>query len=519
MLALARSRGLAAAGARRRLFPVEVQPWAASAAEAAAAPVWADGPGSLHPLAEPGIDAALQARQFDIERSFDGIEPWLRQLAADAAARGAFEPALESMAERFSLRFADAPTSFNWAAPLPWPRLYAHAVLAAFVALAHRRLDHAALARHEGEAVEELVGRWGFHAVDIAPCADGRLAGLTEHILRIPRAVLHARRSFAGAMFDLDQAIDDWRAAELARLGRGAAADAPTRLLKIGVYHFSASDPRHEGCAAHGSDTHRAQSALLERLRQFQGAIAALHGREVALLLVGVDTDDDSIRVHVPDADGRIAIERAVDSAALLELTRALPRAAAKELIREQVAACADVAADDAATEGMRWFCGYLLKNNLGRVDALRRQTAARAHAELGHAERLIVAGDPIDEVQLRNLAFQTQFTTFEEGAADLAVGYSLLAHRHAPRALAVPVLACARCDARVPGSRQRAAERALRHARAIWRGLSARTAAQGELVVRAATIDAQGAIAFVTEPHLDGARELGLNERGCQAS
>ena len=92
-------------------------------------------------------------------------------------------------------------------------------------------------------------------------------------------------------------------------------------------------------------------------------------------------------------------------------------------------------------TEGMRWFCGYLLKNNLAQVDAVRAWHGGR-YADRGHTERLIVVGDAIDDVQLRNLAFQAQMETVEEGAADLDVGIKILQPLHEPRGLAVPVLA-----------------------------------------------------------------------------
>ena len=38
----------------------------------------------------------------------------------------------------------------------------------------------------EGESNEVLIRRFGFHAVDITACADGRLAGAVDFILRVP---------------------------------------------------------------------------------------------------------------------------------------------------------------------------------------------------------------------------------------------------------------------------------------------------------------------------------------------
>ena len=182
------------------------------------------------------------------------------------------------------------------------------AVLATFCRLIERHLDRDLARSFEGESAEALIQRFGFHAIDITPCADGRLSGVIDYILRVPPAVVAFRKSYAGAMFDVEESLRHWETVELRRLreARPNAATASTRFLKIGVYHFSSVDPRHEGCAAHGSDDARAAAAVLERLRQFEQAVQLTHCCEarVATLLVGVDTDTDAIRVHVPDAAG-----------------------------------------------------------------------------------------------------------------------------------------------------------------------------------------------------------------------
>jgi hypothetical protein len=183
--------------------------------------------------------------------------------------------------------------------------------------------------------------------------------------------------------------------------------------------------------------------------------------------LIGVDTDTDAIRMHVPDGAGVMHIDRYVDNLALYGRSLALPREAAKEAIRQAVADCAGVPADDAATTGMRWFCGYLLKNNMAQIDAVRDWHGA-SYGDRGHTERLIIVGDAVDDVQLRNLAFQAQMDTVEEGAPDLDVGVHILEHVHGARGLPVPVLVHFRYDPRIPGSRQRAGHRARRLQAAI---------------------------------------------------
>jgi carboxysome shell carbonic anhydrase len=429
-----------------------------------------DSAAATHPLAEPAASAALQARADEIDAAFTAIEPAVRAVAARQFEDHFVSTAFDMLRERLGLLVPLNHLQASWSAPLDVSGLYAHCVLATFARLIEHRVAHGAQPEDAADA-PQLIHQWGFHAVDVTPCADGRLAGVLDHILRIPPAVIAYRKSYAGALFDVEESLRHWEAVELRRWREASPnrADAPTQYLKIGVYHFSSVAPTQEGCAAHGSDDARAAGALLERLVQFQQAVANTQccAARAAVLLVGVDTDTDAIRVHVPDARGTASVERLVDASRLHELTRDMSRDAAKDAIRAAVAACAGVDPADPATEGMRWFCGYLLKNNIAQVDAVRRRHGA-GYADPGHTERLIVVGDAIDAVQLRNLAFQAQMDTLEEGAADLDVGIRILAHLHAPKHLAVPVLVNFRYDPRIPGARQRAELRAQRMQAAI---------------------------------------------------
>jgi carboxysome shell carbonic anhydrase len=436
-------------------------PGAASAASRAAS----------HPLAEPGQSLKLRQRAQEIDAAFARIEPTLRALAlrqfddSFAARVGAdLEAAL-------GFKVPAAMLHTDWARPLDLRRLYARCVLETFCQLITRRFDRGLAQLSEGESAALLIQRWGFHAIDITPCADGRLSGVVDYILRVPPSVVAYRTSCAGASFDVEESLRHWEAVELRRWREGVpnAADSPTRYLKIGVYHFSSIDPLHAGCAAHGSDTGKAAASLAERLHQFDQAVQSTHccGASVATLLIGVDTDTDAIRMHVPDGAGVMHIDRYVDNLALYDSSLSLPREAAKEAIRQAVADCAGVQADDAATTGMRWFCGYLLKNNMAQIDAVRDWHGA-SYGDRGHTERLIIVGDAVDDVQLRNLAFQAQMDTVEEGAPDLDVGVHILEHVHGARDLPVPVLVHFRYDPRIPGSRQRAGHRARRLQAAI---------------------------------------------------
>ena len=424
-----------------------------------------------HPLADAAQSAALRQRAQQIESAFGRIEP----LLADLATRQ-FEPRFADQAagQVRDVLGLDLPASAfraDWAAPLDARRLHAQCVTGTFCRLIGQESDAGPVNAGDGESAPELIRRWGFHAVDITPCADGRLSGVIDYILRVPQAVVAFRKSYAGALFDVEESVRHWETIELRRWRDRVpnAASEATRYLKIGVYHYSSIDPAHEGCAAHGSDDRRAAEAVLERLTQFAAGVYQTHsaGAAASILLVGVDTDTDAIRVHVPRADGSIAVERYVDNLSLYRQTLGDTREGAKQRIRAAVAGCADVGDDDAGTAGMRWFCGYLLKNNIGQIDAVVSWHGG-SYADRGHTERLIVVGDAVDDVQLRNLAFQAQMETVEEGAADLDVGMRILRGLQEPRSLAIPVLVHERYDARIPGARERARTRALRLQAAI---------------------------------------------------
>jgi carboxysome shell carbonic anhydrase len=452
------------------------------------APSGAIAASSAHPLSDAALSRGLGQRAREIDAAFAAIEPLLRDLVVRQFEPGFIDHAQLRLRSELGISVPAESLRATWLTPLDVPTLHAECVLATFCRMIDRDFDRDLARMSDGESAAALIERWGFHAIDVTPCADGRLAGVLDYILRIPRAVVAYRKSYAGALFDVEESLRHWETVELRRWRESQpnAAAEPTRFLKIGVYHFSSAAPHSQGCAAHGSDDARAAGALQGRLEQFAAAVANTHccGAAVATLLIGVDTDTDALRIHVPDAAGHASIAAFVDNARLYAATHHLARDAAKDAIRDAVAACAGVGIDDAATEGMRWFAAYLLKNNMGQIDAVREWHGG-SYADAGHTERLIVVGDAIDDVQLRNLAFQAQMDTVEEGAADLDVGVKILRHLHSPRGLAVPVLVNFRYDPRIPGARERAEVRAERLRTAIEQRY-ANPAAGGALVVRA---------------------------------
>jgi len=464
-----------------------------------------------HVLADEAVSAALLRRAAEIEAAFDAVESTLRSISPLQFEDGFVQRASAELRSALGFEVAPSDLQATWAQPLDVRSLYGHCVLATFCRLVDRAFDRNLSHLSDGEDVHTLIHHWGFHAIDITPCADGRMSGVIDYILRVPPAVVTARKSYAGAMFDIEETVRHWESVEVGRWreGRPNNATESTRFLKIGIYHFSSTDPTREGCAAHGHDRERAAGEVLERLEHVEQAMQNMHGCGacVATLLIGVDTDTDAIRVHVPDGRGQMAVGRYLDNNDLYEATQPLSRTAAKDAIRVAVAACAGVPIDNAPTEGMRWLCGYLLKNNLGQVDAVRAWHGG-AYTDRGHTERLIVIGDALDDVQLRNLVFQAQMETVEEGASDLDIGMRILRGLNEPRGLAVPVLVHVGYDQRIPGARDRAEHRALRLRGAVL-ARYAQLNASGMLHVHAVVRGGDAAPLTIVEPPVFAPTEL----------
>lgn len=425
------------------------------------------------PRAHPLIDAARNAELAEYERTvrarFDAIVPTLKEIAAQQHEAG-FEARAQQIArERLGFELPADVLSDAWVTTLDMRKLYGHSVLQAYHALA-RELP-ARWNRHaDAEAMQRFFIECGFHEVDISPCADGRLKGLLQFVLRLPLQAVR-RKSYAGAMFDVELNVKHWIEVELRRFREGlpTLSDAGTRYLKIAVYHFSSSDPRHEGCAAHGSDDRQAAQAALDRLAAFRTAIenGFCCGASVATLLIGVDTDNDAIKVHVPNTQGEMSVDCFVDNLAVYRQTADM---AASEAGWRLSAAIDEAARDvgySAPEAGMRRLIERLLTNNLSQIDYVCAHHSGR-YADIGHAERFINLGDSFDVLHLRNLAYFGHLNTIEEGAADVDVGVKIFSKLNVAHGLPIPIAIHFRYDEQVPGSRERAAARCRRIRAAI---------------------------------------------------
>lgn len=467
-------------------------------APAATAPSFAVVSG--HPLADAATAGELARREQEINDGFRAIHDTLVSLAPAQFEQGFADRAVSAFAP-MGIKFCEDEFKADWARPLDMGLIYARAALRLFARMVETSSDRSRFAGTAEEPIEELIENWGYHAVDVTLCADGREAGLLGHVLRIPLSVVTQRRSYAGSMFPVSRALRDWEKVELRRFRDAVpnAADAGTKYLKVGVYHFSSVSPSCQGCAAHGSNDTSAFEELKQRLEEFRGAVEASYGAgdQVELLMVGHDTDTDSIRVHVPDTTGAVSKNSFVCGYDMHRATEGMQHEEAKEAVREAIADAMGVAANDAVTEGLRWFCGYLIKNNIAQVEAVKARFPA-GYAEVGHNERMIVVGDPIDDVQLRNLAFQAQMDSIEEGGGDLDIGVKILGKLLPPQGLAVPILAVCQFNPDIPGDEAAAAKDALRMKQAVIDRFASRTDTPALTIEAAIRPAAGGAMTFL---------------------
>ncbi|WP_462321788.1 carboxysome shell carbonic anhydrase [Halochromatium sp.] len=428
----------------------------------------------MHPLTDAVANARLHDYEASVKHAFDNLVPVLKQIASERC-----EPDFVSRAQaiaRAELGF-ELPAPIledSWIGGLDMRRLFAACVFETYHRMSDAFYRDDPLGGRDGGAFERFLLECGFHLMDVTPCADGRLAHAISYVLRLPYGRVR-RKSYAGSLFDIENTVEKWVETELTRFreGRPNTADEPTRYLKVVMYHGSSVDPAHQGCAAHGSDDAAAASAGLERLKAFRQAIenSFCCGASVDLLLVGLDTDTDAIRVHVPDADGYCDLEHWLDAGKVYEITRGMSAPQARERIKELVRAHAPgKTAAAALTEGMVQLIVGLIENNISQIDYVR-QYHGGSYADIGHAERFIGAGIGFEEIQLRNLTYFAYLSTVEEGAKDVDVGIKIFTGLNVNRGLPVPIIVRYDYHGGVPGAR----ERAVAHCERIAAALKAR--------------------------------------------
>jgi len=415
-----------------------------------------------HSLCRCDENSRLFRYEHDVKRAFDEIVTVLKQISAIQNDSDFVQRAQRIARDSLGFSLPEPILEDAWVDRLNMRRLYAWCVFQTYL----RFCDEFYKATPTGAAEEfqAFLQECGIHSMDITPCADGRLAHLVRYVLRLsPRAV--RRKSYAGAMFDVEDSVQKWVETELRRYREAVPnpAHEPTRYLKVVAYHFSSGDPT-EGCAAHGSDTKKAAQAGLERLLGFRQAIenSFCCGASIELLLIGVDTDTDAIRIHVPDADGDMSLERFVDAGELYDKTLHLSEIEARRTVESAIRNCAE-----RVTDGMARLIAKLVANNFSQIEYVRTNHGEH-YPDIGHAERFIGAGIGFEDIQIRNLMYFAYLNTVEEGTDDLDVGIKIFTGLNIKHGLPAPIVVRFDYHGIVPGDRERAKQRCARVAKAL---------------------------------------------------
>ena len=417
----------------------------------------------LHPLTDREQNQRLFEYEKSVKSGFDAIVPTLERVAAIQNKDG-FEPMAQAIVQQsLGIDLPSETIADAWDGEIDMRKLFAWAMFETYQRFSDEFFKGNNMI--DDRAFQSFLIDCGFHTLDVSPCADGRLAHVISYVLRLPYREVR-RKSYAGAMFDIENSVEKWTETEFLRFreGRPNTADEPTRYLKTVVYHFSSGDPDHQGCAAHGSDTKKAAQVGLDRLRAFQQAVESTYccGASIDLLLIGLDTDTDTIRVHVSEEDGTIDLRNYVDSQYVyletMNMTAAQARSTLESRVRDH---------GEGATEGMIKLVCQLIANNISQIDYVN-EYFGRRYADIGHAERFIGAGIGFEEVQLRNLTYFAYMNTVEEATADLDVGVKIFTGLNVNHGLPIPVVIRFDYHGHVPGARDRAEANCKRVAGAL---------------------------------------------------
>ncbi len=424
-----------------------------------------------HPLTDLRQNKLLYNYEEEIKGCFDQIVPVLKKVSELQHEKDFVKRAQQLSLDELGYELPNHYLDKAWVCPLDMRAIFAWCTFRSHQEASSRFFSSDPLEGSElseqAQEFQTFLDKCGFHLLDVSPCADGRLAHSIAYALRIPFSAVR-RRSHAGALFDVENTVNRWVKTEHRRYRESLpnAASVPTRYLKVVVYHFSSVDPSHQGCAAHGSDDALAASAGLQRLLDFREAVenSFCCGASVDLLLIGLDTDTDAIRIHVPSSDGNIALGKWISALELYQETISLTLNRAEKRIEEAIK---DNVSGD-VDPGMTNFVSRLIINNFSQIDYVK-EFYSGSYPDAGHAERFIGVGIGFKEVHLRNLTYFAHLDTVEEGSPDLDVGVKIFKGLNVSRELPIPIVIRFDYSGMVPGAKERAKADCIRVNDAIF--------------------------------------------------
>ena len=425
---------------------------------------------SFHPLTDIALNKRLEEYESQVKGRFDQIVPVLKKISTLQNEQNFLEKAKQLAISELGFDLPDHVLEKAWVRPLDMRALFAWCVFQSHQLTSAQFFNDDPLKgaenTDESKSFQSFLEECGFHLLDVTPCSDGRLAHSIAYTMRIPFSSVR-RRSHAGALFDIEKTVNRWLKTEHKRFREGVpnSAHQPTRYLKVVTYHFSSIDPSHQGCAAHGSDDAAAARAGLQRLLDFRQAVenSFCCGASVDLLLMGLDTDKDSIRVHVPSSDSQIDLDNWVCSENLYHETHHL----SVDLAMKKICETVEQNSPGKSDRGMVKFISKLIANNISQIDYVK-ELHSGPYPDAGHAERFIGVGIGFKEVHLRNLTYFAHLDTVEEGAPDLDVGIKIFKGLNVSRDLPIPIVIRFDYSGKVPGARERAMADCLRVDNAI---------------------------------------------------
>ncbi|MBN2866254.1 MAG: carboxysome shell carbonic anhydrase [Thiotrichales bacterium] len=422
---------------------------------------------SVHALVNKNQNSVFHDYESQTKARFDNVQIVLKEILSQQTRSDFKRFANQQLFSRLGVTLDENVWDLNkGSSSHRFPEdLYSKIVFELFIKMSEDFFINDPLSGQNKKEAEEVFKEAGIHAVGIAPCADGRLAHFISYVLRLPYT-LARRKAHAGALFDVSESVRNWVFVEHSRFREGIPnnPEDPTRYLKMAVYHFSKADPSHQGCAAHGSDDKKAAEAAQAKLTDFRQAIENRFGcgSTVETMLIGINTDDDSLKIHIPNAQGNICLDRFIETDRLYSKTLGLAANEALAVIEAEIDKCTSGNRLTRPHSSIKKLIVWLLKNNFSQIEYVKNYEHGQ-YKDLGHAERFIGIGNGFEEVQLRNLSYYSFLDTIEEGANDVDIGIKIFKSLNVKRGLPIPIIIRCDYDGRVPGSKTRAVKKARR--------------------------------------------------------